>query len=97
MTDTAQLPASRDNATGEVYVPPRRFAADGSLRECEMIEVPAVGTLASWTCHKDEFYGLIDLPGNVRIQVLLGPGPHEVGVGYRGVNSPDEKVRFVRD
>ena len=97
MTDTAQLPASRDNVTGQIYVPPRRFAADGSLRECERIEVPAVGTLASWTCHKDVFYGLLDLPSDVRIQALLADGPHEVGRRYHGIDFPDGKVRFVRD
>jgi uncharacterized OB-fold protein len=90
--------ASRDSVTGEVYVPARKYAADGSLRECEPIEIAAEGVLASWTCFRDEFYGLVDLAGDIRIQVLLGPGPHRIGQRYVGVADTGETAttRFVR-
>lgn len=92
------LHASRDTVTGQVYVPARRYAADGSLRECEPIEIAAEGILASWTCFLGEFYGLLDLDGDIRVQVPLGPGPHQVGLHYVGVADADDKaiVRFVR-
>lgn len=97
MTGTASLPASRDELTGEIYVPPRRFAADGSLRETTPVEVPAKGTLASWTNYHGEFYGLIDLDHDARVQVVLGPGPHEIGAGYHGIEQSDGEVRFFHD
>jgi uncharacterized OB-fold protein len=92
----ARLKASRDEVTGELYVPPRRFAADGSLRECVPCEVPAEGVLASWTTFRGESYGLVDLAGGVRIQTLLGPEPHESGRAYVGATDGDGKTRFVR-
>ena len=80
----ATLAASRDRETGELYVPPRRFAADGSLRACERLEIPAEGVLVSWTCFRDQCYGLIDLPGGPTVQVLLSDTPHELGATYVG-------------
>jgi uncharacterized OB-fold protein len=92
----ARLKASRDEVSGEVYVPPRRFAADGSLRECVPCEVPAEGILASWTAFQGESYGLVDLAGGIRIQTLLGPGPHEPGQAYTGTVEADARTRFHR-
>ena len=94
MTAAANLPASRDQATGQLYVPPRRFAADGSLRECEQLEVLAEGTLASWTRYRDQCYGLIDLPEGPRVQALLRDGPHELGATYVGHRGEDGTVVF---
>jgi uncharacterized OB-fold protein len=91
-----RLKASRDEMSGEVYVPPRRFASDGSLRECVPCEVPAQGTLVSWTAFQGEWYGLIDLAHGIRIQTLLGPGPHEAGQPYVGVTDADAATRFRR-
>jgi hypothetical protein len=79
-----------------VYVPPRRFASDGSLRECVPCEVPAEGILVSWTAFQGESYGLIDLADGVRIQTLLGPGPHQTGGAYVGTMDPDAQPRFHR-
>jgi uncharacterized OB-fold protein len=92
-----ELPASRDGVTGELYVPPRRFAADGSLRECVVTTVPARGRLVSWTEFRSEFYGLIDLSAGARIQALLGAGPHALGAEYVGVADRDGKVRFAHE
>lgn len=92
--DACSLPASCDPQTGQVYVPPRRFAADGSLRECEQFTIDAEGNLASCTEYRGEFYGLVDLAHSVRIQVLLGPGPHSVGAHYRGTADASGIVRF---
>jgi uncharacterized OB-fold protein len=77
-----QLKASRDATSGETYVPPREFAADGSLRRCDDTLVPATGVLHSWTEFRGEHYGIVDLDGGARIQTLLGPGPHNVGARY---------------
>ena len=98
MSQPARLAASRDDQTGQVYVPARRFAADGSLRVCTPIEVPARGVLVSWTRYQDENYGLVDLPDAVRIQVLLGDGPHEIGATYTGATTDgSQTVRFFRE
>lgn len=75
----ATLSASRDAATGQTYVPPRELAADGSLRACEPIEVPACGVLYSWTEYRGEHYGIVNLDCGARIQVLLAPGEHVIG------------------
>jgi hypothetical protein len=92
------LKASRDEVTGDVYVPPRRFAADGSLRECVPCELAAEGILVSWTAFQGDWYGLIDLADGVRIQTRLGPGPHESGRAYAGTADPDAdaETRFHR-
>jgi uncharacterized OB-fold protein len=92
----ARLKASRDEMSGEVYVPPRRFASDGSLRECVPCEVPAEGTLVSWTAFQGEFYGLVDLADGIRVQTLLGPGPHEAGQPYVGATDGAAAMRFQR-
>jgi uncharacterized OB-fold protein len=97
MNDSLALPGSKDPVSGEVYVPPRRHAADGSLRECQPVEVPAKGVLASWTSYNGEFFGLVDLAHAVRIQARLGEGPHEVGSVYVGVRGAFGVVRFDRD
>lgn len=97
MTSDVTLPVSRDPQTGQVYAPPRKYAADGSLRECEHTTIAAKGTLASWTDYRDEFYGLLDLEHDVRIQALLGPGPHDVGSQYHGIADDSGAVRFIRD
>jgi hypothetical protein len=97
VSDSLALPASRDPLTGDVYVPPRKLAADGSLRPCQPTTVPALGTLASWTEYGGEFYGLVDLADSVRIQTLLGSDPHQIGARYRGERDGAGRVRFHRD
>jgi uncharacterized OB-fold protein len=79
--------ASIDPLTKEVYVPPRRFAADGSLRRCESIEISPAGVLRAFTSSGGTFYGLVDLDSEVRVQVRLDEGPHEVGAAYLAVDS----------
>jgi len=95
VTTEVVIEASRDVDSGEVYVPPRRLAADGSLRECAPMSLPARGFLASWTCYEGDYYGLVDLAHGVRIQVLLGPGPHDVGAVYQGI-AGDGPMSFHR-
>ena len=97
MSDSVALPASEDPLTGDVYVPPRRFAADGSLRQCRPTTVPAQGTLASWTEYGGEFYGLVDLAHSARVQALLGPDPHQIGAQYHGERDDSGVVRFHRE
>jgi len=78
------ISASIDVTTGEVYVPPRRFAADGSLRPCEPFEISSRGILRGFTSYGATFFGLVDLERGVRIQARLDAGPHEVGATYEG-------------
>jgi hypothetical protein len=80
-----KLAASVDWKTHEVYVPPRRFAADGSLRPCEPGGIPSDGTLRAFTSVRGIFYGLVDLASAVRVQVRLDVGPHEVGAIYQAL------------
>ena len=95
MNGTTTLSASRDPLTGQLYVPPRRFAADGSLRECEAVQVAAQGVLLAHTSYGGTAYGLLDLDSGTRIQVrLLGDGPHTCGARYHGVRNEDGKVVF---
>jgi hypothetical protein len=74
--------ASIDSVSGEVYVPARWFAADGSLRVCEETTLPAVGVLRAATGIGGQDYGLIDLDDDVRVQVRLVGTEHEVGAAY---------------
>lgn len=74
-----QLDASRDPATGQVYVPPRTLVADGSLREPEALAVPARGVLHSATRFDGQAYGIVDLDCGARIQALLEPGTERLG------------------
>ena len=78
--------ASIDPLTKELYVPPRRFAADGSLRLCEPTQISPAGVLRAFTSSGSTFYGLVDLDSEVRVQVRLDEGPHEVGATYRAVD-----------
>jgi hypothetical protein len=81
------LTASIDPGTNEVYVPPRRFAADGSLRVCEPTEISPLGVLRAFTSIGGTFYGLVDLDSEARVQVQLDAGPHEVGATYHAADS----------
>jgi uncharacterized OB-fold protein len=96
VTSPAELPASRDPETGDVFVPPRQYAIDGSLRVCEPCVLSAEGVLLSWTTHAGDHFGLLDLAENVRIQALLDSGPHEVGTRYVGNTDTEGKVRYRR-
>ena len=73
------LKASRDAHTGQTYVPPRELAADGSLRPTQPVEVPASGTLYSYTTFAKETFGIVELDCGSRIQVLLAPGTDRIG------------------
>lgn len=93
-----QLSASRDAQTGQVYVPPRALAADGSLRATENIEVPAQGVLVSWTSFAGEYYGLIDLDCGARIQALLAPGTDKIGTACTAKTADEQgQPRFSHD
>ena|SRR5437868_14134636 len=91
----AHLAASYDESTGEIYVPPRRFAADGSLRECLALEIPAIGALVGWTSYAGEQYALLDLEQCVRVQALLDGDHHQYGARYVG-HDVNGTVRFSR-
>lgn len=77
------LRGSRDPGTGQIYFPARALSADGSLRECDEVELSREGTLYSYTSMGPIWYGQVDLPERVRIQCELGPGPREIGAPYR--------------
>ena len=79
-----QIASSSDQATGEVYVPPRRFASDGSLRPCEESSIAATGVLRAMTAIAGQGYGLIDLDHDVRVQVRIAGTDHRVGEVYEG-------------
>jgi uncharacterized OB-fold protein len=91
---------SRDPGTGQTYFPPRQYAADGSLRQCERLELSSEGTLYTWTEFSGEGYGQVDLPEGVRVQTRLVAGEHEIGARYRLVTFVDsagkESYRFGR-
>ncbi|MEV7010066.1 hypothetical protein [Streptosporangium sp. NPDC051022] len=93
--EPALLSASRDDETGEIYIPPRTYAADGSLRRCTETGIPGVGTLVGWTVSDGEQYGLVVLDAGPRLQVLLSDEAHAYGERYVGVEA-DEEVRFFR-
>ncbi|WP_319449801.1 MULTISPECIES: hypothetical protein [unclassified Mycobacterium] len=95
--ELGELAASLDELSGELYVPSRRYAADGSLRPCTPTTVPAVGVLVSWTKFEGQHYGLVDLDASPRVQAFLAEGPHEVGARYHGHQDSDGTLRFVRD
>ncbi len=73
------MKASRDPATGQVYVPPRQLVADGSLRAAVPDEVAAEGTLYAATTFGDECYGIVDLGCGARVLALLEPGTGRIG------------------
>jgi len=81
-TDPPRLLGSRDPATGETFFPPRALAIDGSLRETEPVELSPEGTLHTFTSFMGTDYGQVDLPEGVRVQGVLGAGPHEIGARY---------------
>ncbi|MFJ9562819.1 Zn-ribbon domain-containing OB-fold protein [Streptomyces fuscichromogenes] len=82
--DPPTLLGSRDPKTGQVYFPPRALATDGSLRECEPVDLSRTGVLYSHTTMGTTVYGQIDLPEKVRVQSTLAPGqPPEIGAPYR--------------
>lgn len=77
------LMGSRDAGTGEVYFPPRPYAADGSMRETKTVPLSVSGTLYSWTALGPVHYGQIDLPEGVLLQCEIAPGEHEIGATYQ--------------
>ncbi|QIL74197.1 hypothetical protein G7048_27365 (plasmid) [Diaphorobacter sp. HDW4B] len=86
----AQLKASRDPVTQQTYIPPRPLVGDGSLREAEMVTVPAQGVLFACTTFQNELYGIVDLDCGSRIQTLLAPGTERIGERVTA-HSVDEK------
>lgn len=78
-TPVMMLKASRDNASGQVYVPPRAFAADGSLRPAAPVEVAASGVLYSCTTFARECFGIVELDCGSRLLALLVPGTDRIG------------------
>ena len=73
------IQASRDPHTGQVYVPPRAFAADGSLRPTQPIDVLGTGVLYSVTTFNGQLYGVVDLDAGARVQALLDAGHYAIG------------------
>lgn len=94
--DPLGLRGSRDPATGDVYYPPRAFAADGSLRRCEPVELSGHGVLYAWTELGGTIYGQVDLPEGVRIVTRLAPGSHAIGATYSLEADPEHNWRFRR-
>lgn len=85
------LVGSRDAATGQTYFPPRAYAADGSMRETESVNLSTTGVLYSWTAMGDTHFGQVDLPEGVRIQCELAPGEHEIDWNYTvEITGPEE-------
>jgi acyl dehydratase len=76
------LHGSRDPISGDCYFPVRALSVDGTLRELEQVDLPRTGRLYSWTSFGGRDYGQVDLDDGVRLQVPLGPGPHEIGADY---------------
>lgn len=96
--NVALLDASRDEQTGQTYIPPRALAADGSLRPTVAIQVPARGVLHSATSFNGDWYGIVDLECGSRIQTLLAPGTDRIGApvaAYR--DAEDGPLRFRHD
>ncbi|WP_407123302.1 hypothetical protein [Bradyrhizobium sp. STM 3561] len=92
----ATLHASHDPATGAVYYPPRRFAADGSLRECESLEIAAEGVLVAWTEYLDTVYGLLRLPIGIELEVVLQEPPKAAGGHFIGVRAENGRLFFEK-
>ena len=95
---TVQLHASRDPLSGQIYIPPRTFVADGSLREPELLTVPAEGVLFSATTFSGQAYGIVDLDCGARIQTLLAPGTDRIGARVSARAGDDEsQARFAHE
>lgn len=94
-TSPERLDASRDPVTGDIFVPARWLAADGSLRRCQPHTLAAVGRLHSWTRMGRRYFGQIDLAQGPRIQVTLLGEAHDVGADYaqRTLETEDGMVR----
>ncbi|TDD87179.1 hypothetical protein E1293_08310 [Actinomadura darangshiensis] len=90
------LRGSLDPLTGESYFPERTLSVDGGLRELEHVDLPREGSLYSWTSFGGRDYGQVDLANGVRVQVRLGPGPHEIGAGYLLEGDVDGDWWFAR-
>jgi hypothetical protein len=98
MSADTSIKASRDLATGQLYVPPRPFAADGSLRECQPIDIPARGVLLAHTSFRGTNYGLIDLDSGPRIQAVLAAGATPTtGSRYRGTRTGSGQLEFTNE
>jgi len=92
------LMGSRDPGTGEIYFPPRPYAADGSLRLTEPVELSKQGILYSWTALGKAHFGQVDLPEGVRIQCPITPGDQEIDATYvlEITGEGDDAWRFGR-
>lgn len=90
------LIGSRDAATGQTYFPVRPYAADGSMRPTEPVDLSSDGILYSWTIVGGTHYGQVDLPEGVRIQCELAPAEHVIDAAYTLEIMPegDGKWRF---
>lgn len=90
------IQASQDAQTGQVYVPPRALAADGSLRPTQPLEISGAGVLYSATTFSGQVYGIVDLDGGARVQALLDGGSYTIGQRVVAVVSTAEKgLRFA--
>ncbi len=94
---SAQLPASIDLVSGQIYVPPRTFVADGSLRQTESLQVPAQGVLFSATTFNGDAYGIVDLDCGARIQALLKEGTDCIGTRVKAMLNNQGETRFAHD
>lgn len=90
-----RLTGSRDPQTGEVFYPERQYSVDGTLRECEPVDLSVEGELYAFTSFAGQDYGQIDLPEGVRIQAALAAGEHRIGTKYRLDSEDGEKWWFV--
>jgi len=80
--DPPRLLGSRDPKSGDVYFPPRKVAADGSLRACEPVDLSSKGRLYAFTTFGGRTYGQVDLPEKVRILTILTGSDHVIGEAY---------------
>ena len=81
-TPIAFLPASRDDESGQLYVPRRAFSVDGMLRALSDVELTPRGTLSHVIAMGDRHVGYVDLPGAVRLLGYVDDAAPQVGEAY---------------
>nr|WP_269324885.1 MaoC family dehydratase N-terminal domain-containing protein [Rhodococcus pyridinivorans] len=92
----ARLAGSRDPLTRDTFYPARQYSVDGTLRECEPVDLSTEGVLYAFTTYGDQDFGQVDLPEGVRIQMPLEPGDHQIGATYRLVTDDNQGWCFTR-